>query len=247
MRRFFIDKKNISAGTVIIKGEEAHHIKDVIRLRTGDRFLGFDGEGNTYTLRIIKLKDYIEAEIEKVTKRELVIPKILLACALPKKNKIEYIIEKATELGVAEIVPMITERTIVKISEKEKAAKQKRWEKIALEASKQCARNTLPKIYEPTNLKEAIKKIEVLGYRKKIIPCLCEGTRYLNEVISKDTEEAAVVVGPEGGFTRNEIDFARENGFESVSLGPLILKVDTACLYTLSVLQNIFNIQGGAR
>jgi 16S rRNA (uracil1498-N3)-methyltransferase len=245
MRRFFIDRKDINGKTLIIRGEEAHHIKDVIRLGVGDRFLGFDGKGNTYTLRIVKLKNYIEAEIEKITAKEFNMPKILLACALPRKNKIEHIIEKATELGVAEIIPVITARTIVKVSDKDRPAKVKRWEKIALEASKQCARNTLPRIYEPVKFKEAVKIINDLGYKKKIIPCLCEGSRYLNEVVPRGAEGAAVVIGPEGGFTEEEIGIAKAIGFETVSLGPLILKVDTACIYTVSALQNI--LIGGGR
>lgn len=236
MRRFFIDNRAIKGNRVIIGGEEAHHIRDVIRLKPGDKFLGFDGSGQTYTLRIKKLTDTIEAEIEKVATENLSIPKVLLACALPKKSKMDYIIEKAAELGVSEIIPIVTERTVVKIEDKDKAARQRRWKKIALEASKQCGRDILPKIYGLMKFKEAIKLAEDLGYKKKLLPCLGQGRRGLNEVFSDNIKEIAVFIGPEGDFTRNEISYAKDYGFELVSLGRLVLKVDTACIFTVSVI-----------
>ena len=237
MRRFFINDKAIRGKRVIIDGEEAHHIRDVIRLKPGDRFLGLDGSGKTYTLRIRKVASAIEAEIEKVSSKGSNMPRILLACALPKKEKMGYIIEKATELGVSEIVPMVTERTVVKINDKNRAGKQSRWEKIALEASKQCGRAILPRIYEIMNFRDAVKLTDDSGYKKKILPCLCEGRKGLNEALAGKIKDAAIFIGPEGDFSGKEIDFAKDSGFESVSLGELILKVDTACIFALSVIR----------
>jgi len=211
-------------------------------LKRGDRFIGFDGSGKTYTLRIKGITDAIEAEIEKASYKKITMPNIFLACALPKKSKIDYIIEKATELGVSEVVPMVTERTIVKIDKKNKNSKQKRWERIALEASKQCGRETLPKVYEAMNFKDAIKLASDLEYNTRILPCLSEGTKELKEVITNKTEKIAVFIGPEGDFTDKEIEYAESKGLDTVSLGPLVLRVDTACLFSISAIQTILSI-----
>lgn len=244
MRRFFINHKAISGNRAIINGQEAHHIRDVIRLKPGDRFLGFDGTGKTYALRIVKVAGAIEAEIEKVSSvvSNMVVsnmPRILLACALPRKEKMDYIIEKAAELGVSEIVPMVTERTVVKVNDRNKAGKQRRWERIALEASKQCGRNILPGIYEIMSFKDTVKLTEGSGYRKKIMPCLCSGRKMLSEALAGKIREIAVFVGPEGDFTAKEIDLAKDYGFELVSLGEHVLKVDTACIFAVSVIHSI--------
>lgn len=237
MRRFFIDKKDIKQNCVAIDGKEAHHIIDVIRLKAGDRFLGLDGTDKTYTLRIKRLTGKrVEAEIEKVSSRKLDIPRIMLACAIPKARKIEYIIEKATELGVSDIVPMVTERTIVKIYDKDRSAKSERWENIALCASKQCGRSKRPKIYEAMKFKDAVKLAQDLGYGKKIIACLSEGTKQLKDMQFNDIKESALFIGPEGDFTGKEINCAKAGGFELVSLGPLVLKVDTACIFAISTI-----------
>ena len=235
MRRFFIDKKCIIGNNVIIEGKEARHIKDVIRLKIGDRFLGFDGFGKNYTLRVTGLGNNVKAEIEKASSKRSDMPRILLACAIPKKSKMDDIIEKAAELGASDIIPLVTERTIVRIDEEGKTAKHKRWEKVALSASKQCGRDTLPRIYKPMSFKDAIKLAEEMGYKKKIIPYVSEGTKYLTEVISSGIKEVAIFIGPEGDFTKKEIDYAKEHGFETVSLGELVLRVETACIFTMSV------------
>ena len=237
MRRFFIDRKKIKGDRVVIDGEEAHHIRDVIRLKAGDTFLGLDGAGKTYRLRIKKITKAVEAEIEEILSKELNMPRVLLACALPKGRKFEDIIEKAAELGVSEIIPMVTQRTIVKVGDIDKAIKQKRWEKIAIEAAKQCGRDVLPRVYEAVKFEEAVKLTESLGYKKKIIPCLGDDTKYISDALSGETKEAAVFIGPEGDFSWKEIDHAKACGLVPVSLGPLVLKVDTACIFALSVIQ----------
>lgn len=237
MRRFFINNRAIRGNRVIIDGEEAHHIRDVIRLKAGDRLSGFDGTGKTYTLRIKRVTRTIEAEIENVSSRNLNMLRVLLACALPKKSKMDYIIEKVTELGVSDVIPMVTERTAVKIDDKSRTTRPKRWQKIALEASKQCGRDVLPRIYEIMEFKDAVRLTEDLGYKKKLLPCLCEGRKTLNEALTGNIKEIAVFIGPEGDFADSEITYAKDCGFESVSLGELVLKVDTACIFTISVIQ----------
>jgi len=236
MRRFYIDKNAIKADKVIISGKEARHIRDVIRLKHGDRFIGFDGTGKSYTLRIAETGVEIIAEIEKVSSQQINMPKILLACALPKKSKIDYIIEKATELGVADIIPMITEHTIIKIDKASYANKQKRWERIALEASKQCGRDTLPKIYGITNFKGAVKLVEKLNYSERIMPYVSEGAIYIKDILPQPVNSIAIFIGPEGDFSKEEVVIAKRYNFKTASLGELVLKVDTAALFAISAI-----------
>ncbi|MFH1645985.1 MAG: RsmE family RNA methyltransferase [Candidatus Omnitrophota bacterium] len=239
MKRFFIDKTKIRNNIVIVSGKEAHHIKDVIRLSVDDRFLGIDGTGKIYTLRIIHVSDVVEAEIEKIGEENANTPRILLACALPKKGRMDYIVEKATELGVTEIVPMITKRTIVKVDKKGGPNKLRRWKSIAVEASKQSGRDMVTHIHNIRGFEDAISLVDKLNYSKKVIPCLGEGTKNLAKLYIDYKGDIVVFIGPEGDFTQEELEFASESGFIPVSLGPLVLRVETACLYCASLIQGI--------
>jgi len=243
MRRFFIERSDIDGKDVIVKGKEAHHIRNVIRLKKGDRFLGFDNSGKAYTLCIEKITEDVYAKIEKISSKGISSIKILLASALPKKSKMDDIIQKATELGVHEIIPITTENTIVKIDAKAKAAKKDRWDRIALEASKQCARDTLPKIHKVMDFKRAVSFADEIGYKKKILPCLCEGAREIESFNLNQTKNIAVFIGPEGDFSEKEIDYAKNNGLDLVSLGPLVLRVDTACFFSISALRIIEKVK----
>ncbi len=239
MRRFYIDKSAIKAGKIMISGKEAHHIKDVIRLKPGDRFIGLDGAGKSYTLRITEIGAGVKAEIEKVSSRHIDTPNILLACALPKKSKIDYIIEKATELGVTDIVPMVTSHTIVKVDKVSGLNKHRRWKSLALEASKQCGRDTLPTIHGVTDFKDVMKLIEKLDYKNRLIPYVCESALHIKDALSKKQDSTAVFIGPEGDFSKEEIALAEEYGFKTVSLGELVLKVDTAAIFAISLIHSI--------
>ncbi len=239
MRRFYIDKNAIKADQVVISGKEAHHIKDVIRLKPGDRFIGFDGAGRSYTLRILDCVMDVSAKIEKVSSSKIAIPEILLCCALPKKGKMDYIIEKATELGVTDIVPMITSHTIVKVDKVSGLNKHRRWKKVALEASKQCGRDTLPTIHGVTNFKDALKMTEKLGYKNRLMPYVCESTVHIKDALCKKQGKTAIFIGPEGDFSEEEIVIAKDYGFKTVSLGELVLKVDTAAIFAISLIHSI--------
>jgi len=241
MRRFYIDKGRIEAGIVTINGREAHHIRDVIRLRPGDRFIGFDGQGKNYMLRVKSIGSDIKAGIERTSLQRVDSPDILLACALPKKSKIDYIIEKATELGVKDIIPMITKHTVVKVDKQSGIKKKKRWEKIALEASKQCGRDTLPKIHAIAGFKQALELSERLGYKNRLIPYVCESATHIKDALPKKTSTIAIFIGPEGDFSREEIELAKTYNFKTVSLGNLVLRVDTAAIFAISAVCNIFN------
>jgi len=149
---------------------------------------------------------------------------------------IDYIIEKTTELGVTDIVPMITRRTVVKIDKVSALNKHNRWEKVAIEASKQSGRNILPTIHGITGFKDALKLIEKLGYKNRLIPYVCESALHIKDALSKKQDSIAVFIGPEGDFSKEEIALAEDYGFKTVSLGGLVLKVDTAAIFAISLI-----------
>ncbi|MDD5504705.1 MAG: RsmE family RNA methyltransferase [Candidatus Omnitrophica bacterium] len=238
MRRFFIDERRINGNEVILSGQEARHITNVIRLRPGDRFTGIDGKGRLYTLRVETTGRDVCACIEKISSQPAVSADIVLACAIPKKFGMDDIVEKATQLGVSGIIPMITERTIVRPAAKAIPLKRERWKRIAVEACKQSQRATLPEIYDIMDLPRALDKVESLGCVNRIMPFVAEGLAHISDIPMRNKKSAAVFIGPEGDFTGEEIDLAIKLGFNPVSLGSLVLKVDTACYYSLSVISS---------
>lgn len=234
MRRFFIDKNNITKGGLVITGKEAHHIKDVIRLRPDDRFIGFDGEGQQYTCRINKIdRNKVEAVIEHTQESMLKIPNVTLACAIPKMTRMNYIVQKAAELRVQSLIPMQTSRTMVKLNKQRAGLKIKRWERIAKESSKQCGRNEVLKI---TELQDFSKVVENSNkYKIKLIPCFYNKARPIRDVLSKlQSDSVMILIGPEGDFTPDEVKLAAGAGFTPLSLGAAVLRVDTAAIFTLS-------------
>jgi 16S rRNA (uracil1498-N3)-methyltransferase len=236
--RFFVAKDSVKDGKIYVYGEEAHHISNVMRLKVGDSITAFDGTGSEYS-----------GVIRSAGKRSLVIditdtrrskpqerPKITLMQAIPKKEKIEYIIEKATELGVDFIIPVFTGRTIPQWSAEKQSSRTTRWVKIATEAAKQCGRVDVPQISQVSDFKEAVSRIGPHGF--KLIAALREGSVALKKALHGRAreEDIYIAIGPEGDFTEAEIGLALDAGFELVSLGPRVLKSDTAGLFVLSVI-----------
>ncbi len=232
MRRFFTDPDNIKDDMIDIF-EDSRHIEKVLRMNCGDRVLVFDGTGMEYTAELVSIeKNFCRARVvdKSVSLSE---PKtgVTLFQGLPKSGKMELIVQKAVELGVFEIVPVIMERCVVKINGKsmgeEKAA---RWNKVSVEAAKQCGRGIVPKVTEPVSFEEAINRMknlelaimpyEELGHQGKT------GLKKLLEE-NKAAKTIGVVVGPEGGFSEEEAALAKEMGINTVGLGKRILRTET--------------------
>jgi len=163
------------------------------------------------------------------------LPLVTLAQCVPKKEKMDYIVEKATELGVYSIIPLLSERTIVKPAEKSASNKITRWKKIAREAAKQCGRIDVPQITEIKKFYNVIDKID--SFDLALMACLSEETIGIKESIN-DFESGKIIIfiGPEGDFTSEEITMAKETSCKLISLGRRILKSDTAGLYVLSIM-----------
>jgi 16S rRNA (uracil1498-N3)-methyltransferase len=227
----------VKDGMIYVGGEEAHHIANVMRLKAGDSVLTFDGTGSEYS-----------GVIRSVGKRELVIditatrrsaaprrPAVTLIQAVPKKEKIEYIIEKATELGVDSIVPVLTARTIPEWSREKSDSRVARWARIATEAAKQCGRTDVPDVRAVSEFSEVVSDKGMKGLR--LIAALHEGAVTLKKALGPRREgRISVAIGPEGDFTPAEIKMALDSGFMLVNLGPRVLKSDTAGLFVLSVI-----------
>jgi len=238
MPRFFVNSEAIENENIIISGEDFNHIKNVLRLRQGESLVISDGNCTDYDVvidsytsssvvaRIIgKNKNDNESEID-----------ITLFQGVPKSDKMDMIIQKSVELGVKRIVPVLTERTVVKINnEKDSKNKVARWQRIAQEASKQCNRGILPAVDNPVTFYEAVAKykkadLSLIPYEKEC------GNRLKTILKSNNAKTISIMIGPEGGFSEAEVELASENGFLPVTLGPRILRTETAGLSALSII-----------
>ena len=239
MRRFFLEKNNIREDKATIRGSEARHIGRVLRLGVGDTLYLLDEDGCEYQAIIIaKSSKAVEVELlRKNPPRDDSPITVILGQALPKAQKMDYIVQKATELGVSTIIPFFTVRTVISLDDQRSKKRQGRWQKIAMEATKQCGRLVAPRIEDVMPFKEVLKKYS--DNLLKIILWEDEKNIKLKEVLRRNQPPQNVIflIGPEGGFTDDEVDIAREAGFQSVSLGRYILRTETAGLCLLGILQ----------
>lgn len=239
MPRFFVDACDTKGKSITITGEDVNHIKNVLRLKIGDEITINDKEQTDYVCNISSFDDgVVVADIVDVLKNAAELPvKIVLFQGLPKLDKLEFIIQKAVELGVAEVVPVVTKRSIVKVDAKKEEKKLARYQAIATSAAKQSGRGVIPEVKPFMSYKEAIKYASSLDMT--IIPYEeAKGVEYSKEVIKsiKGKESLGIFIGPEGGFAKEEVDLALENGASAITLGHRILRTETAGLTTLSII-----------
>ena len=246
MHRFYVGTENIEDNRIVITGSDVNHIKNVLRLNKGEKIVICDGQGKDYYCIIDNVaKEQVIAVIEDKQKANTELrTKIYLFQGLPKKDKMELIVQKAVELGAYEIVPVKMKRTIVKIdNEMKEKAKLNRWQTIANEASKQSRRGILPNVHEIVSYKEAIDMAKELEY--VILPYeLAENMEYTRKIIEEASKcsSIGIFIGPEGGFEEEEVSLAKENGIKPITLGNRILRTETAGLTTLAML--MYNIEG---
>ncbi|MGO1372271.1 MAG: 16S rRNA (uracil(1498)-N(3))-methyltransferase [Senegalia sp. (in: firmicutes)] len=249
MNRFFVNIDNIKDENIIIDNkDDLKHIKNVLRLKENEKIEISDGLDNEYIVQIKNITDeFIETLILEKTdiKRESNI-NITLYQGYPKSSKMEFIIQKATELGVKRIVPIITDRTIVKINNNKKEEKKlERFEKIAFEAAKQSKRGIIPEVPQIMNLESAVKEMQK-NNSFIIVPYENENKIYIKEVLKKTKEkDISIIIGPEGGFSESEIKKLQEIGASIVSLGPRILRTETAGLTLISIIMYQLGDVGG--
>lgn len=245
MSRFYVPPENIDAkhNRLTITGDEAHHVIDVMRMKERDKVVSFDGTGVEYTgfiERIDARRRIVTVEVIKTARPSPgKFPCVVLAQAIPKKEKMDYIVEKATELGVSRIIPIVTERTIPRPAEGERAGKTERWERLATAAAKQCGRSDVPDVSRPVLFSDIPPMIE--NYDRVIVAHLGEDTVPLKKALEGFRfGNVLVLIGPEGDFTPEEISLVRANNCRHVSLGRRVLKSDTAALFVLSAISYEF-------
>jgi 16S rRNA (uracil1498-N3)-methyltransferase len=210
-----------------------------MRLKSGDSIVMFDGKGEEFYGTINEVDPRFKKIMVVITGRKKLpsenIPYITLAQSIPKKNKMDLVAEKATELGVHRIVPMLTQRTVVRPDKRSSVKMTERWRRIAVETSKQCARAFIPEISEVTDFNEIVKSGK--DYDVCLLACLGSETIHLRKAIPpRLSGKVLVLIGPEGDFTPNETEHARNRGFSIISLGSRVLKSETAGLFVVSVL-----------
>lgn len=239
MYRFFVRPEQIRDGNIEITGDDVHHIRQVLRMRPGEEVLVSSGDDWEYTCRITALEDErVSAQILDVQKpgRELTSRLYLFQC-IPKGDKMEWIIQKAVELGVYQIIPVASRRCVVKLDGKKAESRLARWNAVAASAAKQSKRMIVPGVMPLQNFSEALHRAEELDVR--LIPYeraegMAATRRLLGQI--RPGQSVGILIGPEGGFEEEEVKAAEQAGFCSVTLGKRILRTETAGITALSIL-----------
>ena len=240
MYQFFVEPTqiNVTDKSVIIIGNDVNHIKNVLRMRPGEEISVSNGQdGKEYRCGIRAYEeDKVICELYFIKEDDVELPvKVYLFQGLPKGDKMEFIIQKAVELGVCGIIPVSTKRCVVKLDAGKAAAKTQRWQKIAEAAAKQSRRSVIPEVSEVMDLKQAIELASAMDVR--LIPYeLAEGMEKTRELIEglENGQRVAVFIGPEGGFEAQEIQAAVEKGIRPITLGRRILRTETAGMTVLA-------------
>src|SRR6267143_2038096 len=260
MHRFYIAPENWNSDALSLSGAEAHHARDVLRIKRGDRAVLFNGRGREITAEIVDVSGG-EVRLRKLHETETppLRCRITLGQAIPKGKNMDLIVQKAVEIGAAEIAPLISERTIVDLDKKEAEQKQAKWQQIAIEAAKQCGQNWLPTVHAPRKLKDFFSSVEAgvspasrsgsqpgrlpPQFDLRLIGSLQPDAIHLKKILGDYTDQhrdrpkrVLMLVGPEGDFTPAELALAKTHGCLPITLGPIILRVETAAIYCLSVL-----------
>lgn len=240
MPRIFISSPDVNAGIITLtEKEKVHYLRDVLRLRKEEELTVVDEKKTVYHAAVEKIKAH--SIILKVKRVDLIPdrlsrPKLTIACAIPKRTRMDDIIDKLTQLGVDCIIPMLTKRVIVKLDTQAAGARLARWQKVAQSASEQSQRDTLPVV-------EGIRKFEEViegsgGYDLKLIPALIGERKALRKILdSGEFKDILVLIGPEGDFTPQELALAISHGFIPVTMGEQVLRVETAACAVVAFLR----------
>ena len=235
MQRYFA--KEIIKDNIVLEDSDIHHIKTVMRMRVNDK-IEVIYDKKMYICSIEQI-DNLRLKIEEIIEEDNGLDKeIIVAVGLVKEQKMDLILQKLTELGVSRIIPVNMERSIVKLDSKKCEKKLLRWKMICKEASEQSKRNDIPVVNEIINFKDLIK----IEADLKLVCSVSEESNMIYNYIENDNYNSVLfVIGPEGGISLKEEDYLKDNGFNLVSFGKLVLRVETACIYIGSVLNYILN------
>ena len=247
MPKFFVKDEQINENKIIIQGQDVNHIKKVLRAKIGDELQICNSEnGDNFLCDIesINDKDIVCNIKEKLKEQVESNIQVTIFQGLPKADKMEYIIQKAVELGVYDITPVEMKRCVVKLNEKDKNKKQLRWQTISEVAAKQSGRDIIPKINNIINIKNLCNLIEnydivLVAYENETENTLREQLITIKEGFDtrqKDKIKIGVVIGPEGGLENQDVEILKENGVKIITLGKRILRTETVALNVLSII-----------
>lgn len=243
MPKFFIKKEDIKENIVVITGQDATHIAKVLRTEVGEALTLCDGCGTDFFAEVTSIsKEAVSLKI-KETLPCTAEPEILVTLfqGIPKQGKMDYIIEKCTELGISRIVPVSTKRSVVKIDDKKSESKKlERWRKIAAESVKQCGRGAIPEITEVMNFSEAIDFSKSLDLTIAAYECERE-TSIKSALTGKSPKSVGIFIGPEGGLDDTEVQKLKYANIETVTLGTRILRTETAGHTVLTAIMYEYN------
>ncbi len=244
MHRFYIAPESWDPDNLVLDAEESHHCINVLRCTEGSKVVVFNGAGTeaTATIASVDSSKAVPLSPISVAKSPPLGARIALAQAVPKGKNRDLIMQKAPELGAAEIFPLLSERTVVTYDADDAAKKAAKWQRVALEACKQSGQNWLPKVHAPVAPDRFLASNP--GYELLLVASLGPGAQRLKPVLAEHAElnggsapsSALVIVGPEGDFTPSELNLAQSAGCVPLTLGPIVLRSETAAIYTLSIL-----------
>ena len=245
MQHFFADPSCVDGEQIRLAGSDVNHMKNVLRMKPGEEVWVSDGEGMDY---FCSVEGYEEKEaVLRVVKKEVsqteLASRLILFQGLPKGDKMEWIVQKAVELGVYQIIPTACRRCVVKLDPKKEEKKRLRWQSIAESAAKQSRRNIIPHIHEVVKFGQAVdyaKNLDITLIPYELAEDM-EKTKQIFETIQPG-QSIGIFIGPEGGFDESEIVLAQENGISPITLGKRILRTETAGMAVLSVL--MFQLEG---
>ncbi len=221
--------------------QQIHHLRDVLRLGVGDQVMAFNGQGSQWLGTIVRVSArrvviQLEQQRDRPVERAV---SVWLGQALLKADRFEWVVQKATELGVAALSPLVTRHTVVRLSSEQAIARRQRWQRIATEAAKQCQRATIPVIHPPQSLEAFLRRTQRPALI--LIPTLSVTAIPLQDVLAahQAAQEVVALIGPEGDFSPEEVALAETFGARPVSLGPRTLRAETAAIALLAILQHV--------
>ena len=240
--RFYIPPDSWTPESLVLSEDESHHCLNVLRLGEGDKVVAFDGRGSEVNSTVASAdKGAVRLAPATAHKSPEFATRIALGQAGPNGKTMDLIIEKATEIGVAEIHPLLSDRTVIKLDPAEREKKRDKWQRVAIEACKQSGQNHLPSVGTPKTPEQffaAAPKYDLL-----LVASLQPGSKHLKELLAEHADETGaaptsvlILIGPEGDYTPAEINLSQNAGCRPMTLGPIVLRTETAAIYSLSVL-----------
>jgi 16S rRNA (uracil1498-N3)-methyltransferase len=244
MHRFYAPNTPSNASDITLTDDEAHHAVQVLRVRKGERVSVLNGKGDEFFCEVREAaKKNVQLGVVEVQRSPAPVSSITLIQGIPKGKIIESIIQKATELGVSEVVPLLSERVVTHLDDDSVEDKREKWQRVAVEACKQCGQRWLPKVDAPIATKDFLARGETFDFA--VLGCLEKDSRHLKEFFGTFVAEqkrapksVAVWVGPEGDFSPAEYAAIKQSGAHPITFGTLVLRSETAAIYALSIVNH---------